>query len=93
MQHNRQYRVAVNTQILAKSTVEEGVMGRKAEQLYQDLTVIMTQIEDKDDPREALAIVQSRIREYRSAGWAVPDDLARVERHLMTEFMAESQGR
>ena len=68
-------------------------MARKAEKLYQDYKVLINEIEDKDDPREAFAMVQSRIREYRSAGWAVPDDLIRVERHLMTEFMAESQGR
>ncbi|MGH8596127.1 MAG: hypothetical protein ACREXT_05665 [Gammaproteobacteria bacterium] len=68
-------------------------MGRKTEKLYENFAVLMTEIETTDDPREAFAIVQDRIREYRSAGWAVPDDLIRVERTMMTDFMSESQGR
>lgn len=68
-------------------------MGRKTNKLYEDFAVIMDEIHSADDPREAYAIVQDRINKYRSAGWAVPDDLIRVERNLMTECMAESQGR
>jgi hypothetical protein len=68
-------------------------MGRRTEKLYEDFAVLMDEIQGADDPRVAYAIVQDRINEYRSAGWAVPDDLIRVERNLMTEFMAESQGR
>jgi hypothetical protein len=58
-----------------------------------DITVLMTTIDDHDDPRDAYALVQERIRQYRSAGWSVPEELIRVERTMMTEFMAESQGR
>jgi hypothetical protein len=58
-----------------------------------DVTVLFTAIEDHDDPRDAYAMVQERIQEYRSAGWSVPEELIRVERSMMTEFMAESQGR
>lgn len=68
-------------------------MSRRTEKLYEDFAVVIGEIHSTDDPREAYAIVQDRIREYRSAGWAVPDDLIRIERNLMTEFMAESQGR
>lgn len=68
-------------------------MSRRSEKLYEDFSVVMDEIQSADDPRQAYAIVQTRIRQYRSAGWAVPDDLIRVERNLMTEFMAESQGR
>lgn len=68
-------------------------MARKTEKLYEDFSGLMSKIEATDDPREAFALVQDRIREYRSAGWAVPDDLVRVERTMMTDFMAESQGR
>ena len=68
-------------------------MSRKAEKLYEDFAVIMDEIHSADDPRQAYAIVQGRIKEYHSAGWAVPDDLIRVERNLVTECMAESQGR
>ncbi len=58
-----------------------------------DIAVLLTSIEDQDDPRDAYAILQQRIGEYRSAGWSVPDELIRVERSMITEFMAESQGR
>lgn len=68
-------------------------MARKTEKLYEDFSGLMTEIEAKDDPRDAFALVQDRIQEYRSAGWAVPEDLVRVERTMLTDFMAESQGR
>jgi hypothetical protein len=68
-------------------------MARRTEKLYEDFAVIMGEIDSTDDPRAAYAMVQERINEFRSAGWAVPDDLIRIERNLMTEFMAESQGR
>jgi hypothetical protein len=58
-----------------------------------DIKVLLTSIDEHDDPRDAYALVQERIREYRSAGWSVPEELIRVERSMMTEFMAESQGR
>ena len=58
-----------------------------------DIEVLLTAIEGQDDPRDAYAMVQERIRAYRSAGWSVPEELVRVERSMMTEFMAESQGR
>jgi hypothetical protein len=58
-----------------------------------DIAVLLTSIDAHDDPRDAYAMLQARIGEYRSAGWSVPDELIRVERSMMTEFMAESQGR
>jgi hypothetical protein len=58
-----------------------------------DMAVLMTALDAHDDPRDAYALVQERIREYRSAGWSVPEELIRVERSMVTEFMAESQGR
>jgi hypothetical protein len=58
-----------------------------------EIAVLLTSIDDHDDPRDAYALLQARIREYRSAGWSVPEELIRVERTMMTEFMAESQGR
>jgi hypothetical protein len=58
-----------------------------------DIAVLLTSIEGYDDPRDAYAVVQERIREYRSAGWSVPEELIRAERTMMTDFMAESQGR
>jgi hypothetical protein len=58
-----------------------------------EIAVLLTALDAHDDPRDAYALVQERIREYRSAGWSVPEELIRVERSMMTEFMAESQGR
>jgi len=50
-------------------------------------------IEESNDPRDSFAVVQKRIREYRDAGWPVPQELMRIERNLMADLMAESQGR
>jgi hypothetical protein len=58
-----------------------------------DIAVLLTSIDDHDDPRDAYALLQQRIREYRIAGWSVPEELIRVERTMITDFMAESQGR
>jgi hypothetical protein len=58
-----------------------------------DIKVLLSEIDEQDDPRDAYAMVQDRIRQYRTAGWSVPEDLIRVERSMMTDFMAESQGR
>jgi hypothetical protein len=58
-----------------------------------ELAVLLTAIDEQDDPRDAYALVQERIEQYRVGGWSVPEDLIRVERTMMTEFMAESQGR
>jgi hypothetical protein len=58
-----------------------------------EIAVLLTSLDAHDDPRDAYALVQERIREYRSAGWSVPEELIRVERSMVTEFMAESQGR
>lgn len=56
-----------------------------------DLVQQMEQTED--DPRRCYALVKQRIAECRQMGANVPDDLVRLERTLMTECLAESQGR
>lgn len=56
-----------------------------------DLVQQMEQSED--DPRRCYALVKQRIAEVRQKGAVVPDDLVRLERTLMTECLAESQGR
>ena len=56
-----------------------------------DLVQQMEQSED--DPRRCYALVQQRIRAFRQSGHAIPDDLVRMERTLMAECMAASQGR
>ncbi|MGQ0456984.1 MAG: hypothetical protein ACT4OU_07970 [Hyphomicrobium sp.] len=56
-----------------------------------DLVQQMEQSED--DPRRCYALVRERISAIRQAGGQAPDDLVRMERALMTECMAQSQGR
>ena len=59
-----------------------------------DFAELVTQMEQsEDDPRRCVALVQQRIRQYRQTGETIPDDLVRLERSLMTECMAASQGR
>lgn len=59
-----------------------------------DIADLVHQMEQsEDDPRACYALVKERISAYRSRGNAVPDDLARMEKTLMTECMAASQGR
>ena len=59
-----------------------------------DFAELVTQMEQsEDDPRRCVALVQQRMREYRQTGSTIPDDLVRLERRLVTECMAASQGR
>jgi hypothetical protein len=46
-----------------------------------------------DDPREGYAKVLAKIRKFRQAGQKVPEDLVLIERRLVHECMAASQGR
>lgn len=68
-------------------------MGRRAEQLDSKTFEIISGIEDAEDPRIAWGQVKRRIDVLRDAGREVPEALIIAERRLMTEFMAESQGR
>ena len=59
-----------------------------------DFAELVTQMEQsEDDPRRCYALVKQRISEYRQSGNSVPEDLVRMEKSLMTECMAASQGR
>lgn len=61
---------------------------------FVEIADLVQQMEQTaDDPRRAYALVKQRITECREAGRSVPDDLIRLERTLMTECLAESQGR
>jgi hypothetical protein len=68
-------------------------MGRKANHADQTTMQVLERIEEEDDPRMAWGVVSRRIRAMREAGREVPDALVMVERKLMTDMMAESQGR
>lgn len=58
-----------------------------------DIAQLCGQIDQIEDPRECYALVQERIRTYRSAGNQVPDALSNIERRLFRECLEESQGR
>jgi len=78
--------------------------GRKAEsnegkghvmsiQMQGEIAQLNSELEESDDPRECYAKVQAKIRRYRQDGIRVPDDLALIEKRLVAECMAASQGR
>ncbi len=73
-------------------------MGRKYDGLQDrqpdEATLKVLQVLDKaDDPRQAWGEISRRIDTLRKTGREVPEALVVAERQLMTEFMAESQGR
>ena len=68
-------------------------MGRRADHLDAESSKILAGLDDMEDPRMAWAAVRVRIDQLRRKGDSVPDELITAERHLMTEFMAQSQGR
>ena len=68
-------------------------MINRGEKLPSDCVELFAELDHCEDLRDAYARVQARIRAYSAAGRPVPEALLRCERHLMTEFMAESQGR
>ncbi len=62
-------------------------------QMQSEIAELNVELEEVDDPRECYAIVQAKIRGYRQAGLTVPEDLALIEKRVMAECMAASQGR
>ncbi len=62
-------------------------------QMQSEIAELNIELEQTDDPRECYAKVQAKIRRYRQAGMKVPEDLALIEKRLMAECMAASQGR
>jgi hypothetical protein len=62
-------------------------------QMQSEIAELNSELEQTDDPRECYTKVQAKIRRYRQAGIQVPDDLALIEKRLMAECMAASQGR
>ena len=64
-----------------------------SEQMQSEIAELNTKIEQIGDPRRCYALVQERIRKYRLLGNHIPEDLARMERALIAECLAESQGR
>ena len=63
------------------------------EEVLRDIAEVNGRLDELEDPRECYAMVKDRIRQCQSAGEQVPEDLKRLERSLLTECYAESQGR
>jgi hypothetical protein len=61
--------------------------------MQAEIAQIAGQVDEIEDPRRGYALVKERISRLRDAGFQVPEDLARMERRLMVECLAESQGR
>lgn len=64
-----------------------------SEQMQSEIAQLSGQLDQIEDPREGYALVQERIRNYRSMGDRVPDALNLMERTLFRECLAQSQGR
>lgn len=60
------------------------------EQEVEELNGLLDQTED---PRECYAAVCECIQKHRDAGEAIPEDLQRLQQVVLTECLAESQGR
>ncbi len=68
-------------------------MRRRAEPLDRKTIEVIEAIDDADDPRKAWGAVKRRMDLLRAEGRDIPEALVIAERNLMTELMAESQGR
>lgn len=68
-------------------------MGRKAHGIDKQTLLVLAEIDNHEDPRQAWREVKRRIDALREAGDEVPEALVVAERHLMTELTAQSQGR
>lgn len=62
-------------------------------QMQGEIAQLNSELEQSDDPRECYMKVQAKIRGYRQAGIKVPDDLVLIEKRLVVECLAASQGR
>ena len=67
--------------------------GAMSQTMKAEIVEINSRIEEAEDPRECYQLVREKIRTHELRGEAIPDDLRRLERVLLTECNAESQGR
>jgi hypothetical protein len=62
------------------------------DQMQSEIAELNSKLEEIDDPRRSYAIVQERIRLYRTLGREVPQELVRIERRLLNDCLLESRG-
>ena len=63
------------------------------EQMQSEIADLNGRLESISEPRQCYLLVQERIRQYRAAGWSIPEEIRTIEKQLMVECLAESQGR
>ncbi len=64
-----------------------------SDQMQSEIEDLNLQMEGIEDPRRCYVLVQEHINSYREKGSDVPNDLKVLEKQLLTECLAESQGR
>jgi hypothetical protein len=64
-----------------------------SDQMQSEIAQLNRTFEELEDPRKCFALLQERMRQYRAAGWSIPEDMKLLERRIMNECLAESQGR
>lgn len=62
-------------------------------ELSRELSEIANVVETEEDPREASRRVGERIQQLKARGETVPAELEDLERRLLGECIAASQGR
>jgi hypothetical protein len=62
------------------------------DQMQSEIAELNSKLEEIDDPRRSYAMVQERIRLYRTLGREVPQELVRIERRLLNDCLLESRG-
>ena len=68
-------------------------MGRRADQIDEETFKVLAGIDEEVDPRVCYTAVRQRIDALEAAGQAVPEALIIAQRQLMTDLVAQSQGR
>lgn len=63
------------------------------EYVSREVAALNQEFDALDDPRDCYRLVKEHIRRHHNEGTRVPEDLTLLERQLMCECMAESQGR
>ena len=58
-----------------------------------EIAEINSRMDETGDPRDCYRLVREKIRSHEQRGEMIPDDLRRLERSLLAECNAESQGR
>ncbi len=64
-----------------------------SDQMQAEIADLNVRLDQIDDPRQCWVMLQEKIDQMKSAGWVIPEDIKLMERQLMTECLAESQGR